>query len=166
MNYTIFVRDQVTPRRHPSGAPNMGPPPVYPAGGGLFYAPPSLDVYSDDQNARRVLCSDPYGTATMAEIMAAFPLILNAKYQRLWDAASAWERKNISGVGLSILSLGVAAGKPKALAVAQWSNQLWMGLYYPRKATISLDTEPDCDFSPAGDMPYSVPELSAEVWGQ
>jgi len=52
------------------------------------------------------------------------------------------------------------------MAIAAWSSNLWNGLYYPRKALISLDTEPDCDFSVAGDMPYSVPELSAEVWGQ
>jgi len=172
MNYTIFTREQVTPRLKSVAGPfsgarvvlNPGDPPAYPPGAAVFYAPPQLDIYSDDPAARRVLLADPAGVAALEQILAAFPLILAAKYQRLWEAASAWERQNISGVGLSILSLGVAQGKPKAMAVAQWSNDLWMGLYYPRKALISLETEPDCDFSAAGDMPHSVPELSAEIW--
>lgn len=173
MDYTIFTLEQVTPRTKavpgPRGAtqikPNPGPPPVYPAGSCLVYEPPSLDIYADDPLLRRVLLRDPHGTATMPEILAAFPQVLDAKYSSLWQAAHEWEQRSISGVGLSILSLGVAQAKPKALAVAQWSNNLWMNHYYPRKATISLDSEPDCDFSIVGDMPYSVPEISAEVWG-
>jgi len=174
MNYTIFTREQVIPRTKtvpgplgsPRVIPNPGDLPAFPPGAVVFYEPPGLDIYSDDSAARRVLLADPAGVATLEQILAAFPLILAAKYQRLWEAASAWEKKFISGVGLSILSLGVAQGKPKAVAVAQWSSNLWMNLYYPRKAAVCLDSEPDCDFSAAGDMPYSVPELSAEVWGQ
>jgi len=131
-----------------------------------YCKPANYSRAAADEARRTEIIRSSSGTLTAGEVLAVCPTVLDAKYQRLWEAASAWERKNISGVGLSILSLGVAAGKPKALAVAEWSNQLWMGLYYPRKATINLDTEPDYDFSPAGDMPYSVPELSAEVWGQ
>lgn len=138
---------------------------VVPSSTAIFYTPPDYDRFSADPQKRTVLLSDPAGTATIAEIKAAFPSILDAKEDQLWEAAHAWEQKFISGVGLSVLSLGVASGKPKALAVAQWSNNLWMNHYYPRKAAITLEGKIDDDFSAAGEMPYSVPELSAEVWG-
>lgn len=166
MKYTIFTRDKVEPKFFASGAINPGPPPMYGPGAGLFYRPPTLDVHSDNPLERRELVADPNGTATDGEIMAAFPQINAGKYQRLWEAASDWERRNISGVALALLTLGVAAGKPKAMSIAAWSAQLWNDTYYPRKALVRFDAEPDYDFSPVGDMPYSVPELSAEVWAK
>jgi len=174
MGYTIFTREQVLTRTRTVPGPfgqsqviaNAGPAPAYPVGSSVFYSPEELDIYSPDPACRRVLLADPAGVASEAEIMAAFPAILDDKKNRLWSAASAWERRNISGVALSLLTLGVARGLPKALAIANWSNALWNGTYYPRKAAIRFDTEPDCDFSGCGDMPHSVPELSAEVWGQ
>lgn len=80
----------------------------------------------------------------------------------LWEAAHNYEKSFISGVGLSILAVGFAMGKPKALAVGTWSNQLWEGTYYPRKVSGSTDF----DFSVVGPMPYSVTELSAEIVSQ
>jgi hypothetical protein len=170
--YTIFTREQVSPKFKVVPGPrstsvtmlNAGNKPFYPGGASLNYSPPDLNIYSDNPLKRRELLSDPNGTATIEQILAAFPLILEIKYNRLWQAAHDFEQRNISGVGLSILSLGVAQNKPKCLAVAAWSNRLWMDFYYPRKATISIDTEPDCDFSGAGEMPYSVTELAAEVY--
>lgn len=86
MGFTIFTREQVTPREIVShGAMrdelilNEGPPPAYPAGSSVFYAPPALDIYSSDPAARRVLLNDPNGTATGADIFAAFPLIREPK---------------------------------------------------------------------------------------
>lgn len=170
MNYTIYTTYQITPAtvirpRLEGGQSEIENPvmPTLPIGTSLFYAPPEYSRFSADANNRRVLLSDPQGTATIDQIKAAFPLILDEKYNQLWQAAHAYEQKYISGVGLSILSLGVAQGKPKASAVAAWSNNLWMAHYYPRKAAVSLEVEPDCDFTIAGPMPYSVPELSAEV---
>jgi hypothetical protein len=172
MGYTIFTRPQVTPRQTivhgPFGTEIVAtaiPAPVYPTGCQVIYEP-ELDMYADDPAMRRVLLSDPEGTATDADILTAFPAILEGKYSRLWEAASAWERKHISGVALSLLTLGVAKGTPKALAIAAWSNKLWNETYYPRKALVRYDTDPDYDFSMVGEMPYSIPELSAEVWGQ
>ena len=81
------------------------------------------------------------------------------RQQNLWEAAHNYEKSFISGVGLSILAVGFAMGKPKALAVGAWSNQLWEGTYYPRKMSGSTDL----DFSVVGPMPYSVTELSAEI---
>lgn len=125
---------------------------------------PGYSQYSPDAASRTEVIRSDSGTLTEAEVLALCPTVLNGKYEALWTAAHNWEQLHISGVGLSILSLGVAQGKPKSLAVAAWSNALWNGIYYPRKALISLDSEPDLDFSVAGPMPYSVPELSAEVW--
>lgn len=131
-----------------------------------YCIPANYSVFAPEPARRTEVIRSATGRLTPAEVLEICPTVLAAKYQRLWEAASEWERRNISGVGLSVLSLGVAAGKPKALAVATWSNNLWMNHYYPRKAAINLDSDPDYDFSVVGDMPYSVPELSAEVWGQ
>lgn len=79
----------------------------------------------------------------------------------LWEAAHAYEKSYISGVGLSILAVGVLMQKPKAQAVSAWSSLLWNGTYYPRKQSGSTDF----DFSVVGPIPYSVPELSQELTG-
>jgi hypothetical protein len=169
--YTIIQRPQVTPKfilvygvGKMESALNPGPAPVYPATVTTRICS-AKDLYSADSADRIEIWRDGAGTATAAEVMAACPTILDEKYQRLWEAASAWERRNISGVALSLLTLGVSQGKPKSLAVAAWADRLWNDTYYPRKALISLEVEPDCDFSVVGDMPFSVPELSLEVWG-
>ncbi len=128
--------------------------------------PPNYSQYAAEDARRTEVIKSDTGTLTAAQVLAICPTVLDAKYKRLWDAASAWEKKNISGVALSLLTLGVIQQKPRALAIAAWSDRLWNETYYPRKALISLETEPDCDFSGVGDMPYTVPELSAEVWGQ
>lgn len=54
------------------------PEPSYPAGCQVVYKP-ELDMYSRDDTDRRVLLSDPAGTATNAEIEAAFPLYLKSQ---------------------------------------------------------------------------------------
>lgn len=170
--HTVITREQITPKTimvqgvgKLEAALNPGQPPVYPA---TFTARicTAKDLYSADPVNRAEVWKDSAGTATAAEVLAACPTALDAKYERLWNAASNWEKRNISGAALSLLTLGVIQGKPKALAIAAWSDLLWNETYYPRKALINLDTEPDCDFSIVGDMPYTVPELSAEVWGQ
>ncbi len=131
-----------------------------------FCKPANYSRFTPEESRRTEIIRSSTGTLTDVQVLAVCPDILNVKYQRLWEAASAWERRNISGVALSLLTLGVSQGKPKALAIAAWSNRLWTDTYYPRKALISLNSEPDYDFSVVGDMPFSVPELAAEVWGQ
>lgn len=86
---------------------------------------------------------------------------LAANQEALWQAAHAYEQSYISGVGLSILALGVLQGKSKALQVSAWSQALWTE-YYARKATVTADSPASGDFSTVGPMPYSVPELAAE----
>lgn len=172
MGYTIFELPQVTPRFRTVHGAN-GPEQVetalpaisIPAGCSVLFQPASLDRFSADPALRCLLLADPQGTATLDQVIAAFPDVLKSKFAKLWQAAHDYEQRYISGVGLSILSLGVAQNRPKCLAVADWSNRLWMDYYYPRKASVTPASEPDCDFSPAGEMPYSVPELAAEVYG-
>ena len=80
MGFTIFTREQVTPREIISHGAlrdelvlNEGLPPVYPAGSSVFYTPSNLDIYSSDPTVRRVLLNDPNGTATDSDVLAAFP---------------------------------------------------------------------------------------------
>lgn len=171
MPHTILTPPQITPatvvRQDGQGIDVIRENPekvVLPPGMSILYLPPGYSRFSSDPALRSILLNDPEGKATLAEILVAFPDILDSKYAALWQAAHEYEQKYISGVGLSILSLGVAQGKPKALAVAAWSQNLWT-LYYQRKAAIAIDNQPELDFTPATEMPYSVPELSAEVWG-
>lgn len=93
---------------------------------------------------------------------------INKKTADLWAAADAYIYATINGVALSILALGVSQSKPKALAVAAWCDSVWAE-YYARKAGISVDSDPNLDFSSMGDKPYSVIELKDEVadaWGR
>lgn len=84
------------------------------------------------------------------------------KTAKLWAAADAYIYATINGVAIAMLSLGVAQGKPKALAIAAWCDSIWSE-YYIRKAAITVDTEPNLDFSNFGDKPYTVLELREEV---
>ena len=80
----------------------------------------------------------------------------------LWTAATQYQEQYISGVAIGLLTLGVAQRLPKSLAVMKWNGDLWSD-YYSRKASIMAGGAPDYDFSPAGSMPYSVPELREEL---
>lgn len=87
--------------------------------------------------------------------------IEKARVDKLWQSAYDYEFAQISGTAVALLTAGFVAGKPKALAIAAWSNELWNGPngYYARRDSGSTDY----DFSNIGLIPYSIPELSAEV---
>ena len=86
---------------------------------------------------------------------------------QLWEAAHQWEFSKISGVGLSLLALGVAQGKQKCIANAMWAKSLWNDVYDVRKLLItSAQIAPEqLDFSAAGEMPFTVQQMSDEVYG-
>jgi len=84
------------------------------------------------------------------------------KIDTLWSAANAVVSGSISGVALSLLTIGVLQSKPKALAVAGWSKSIWTE-YYVRKALVTADSTDDLDFSSFGPMPHTVPELQEEI---
>lgn len=111
MNYTIFTRVQVIPREIVShGATsdvwvlNPGSPPVYPAEATLLYTPDDLDIYSADPLKRRVLLADPNGTATFANVTAAFPgylaslmdVVRDAAQRHILTAYPLWYQTNVA----------------------------------------------------------------------
>ena len=85
-----------------------------------------------------------------------------AKIDRLWAAADAYTSSHISGVAIGLLTIGVLQLKSKALAVSAWSSAVWDD-YYARKALVTASSVENLDFSSHGPMPYSVPELRAEM---
>ena len=85
------------------------------------------------------------------------------KIESLWQAADKYVTGYISGVAIGILTIGVLQGKPKCMVVSNWSNQVWSE-YYTRKAAITVDSPLDLDFSSFGPIPYTIPELQAEVF--
>lgn len=81
----------------------------------------------------------------------------------LWKYATEYEQSFIANMAIGLLTMGIILQKPKALAISEWSSKLWNGPdgYYARKSNGSTN----CDYSNIGPMPYSIPELSAEVLG-
>jgi hypothetical protein len=83
----------------------------------------------------------------------------------LWYNCNKYQMRRISGASLCILTIGVLQGLPKSLAIKAWIKDLWTGPngYYERKALVSITNPVSLDFSDKGEMPYSIPELNAEV---
>lgn len=98
---------------------------------------------------------------------------LPSNIEALWQAAHDYEYAQISGSAIGMLALGVAANKPKALAVQAWLKSIWgnaltpgEGLYYDRKALVTGDAPIDpalLDFSSCGPIPHTVSELMVEA---
>ena len=62
-----------------------------------------------------------------------------------------------------LLVLGVSAQKPKSMAVQAWVTSIWT-LYYSRKPLVTHEYQPELlDFSGCGVIPFTVPDLLAEV---
>ena len=76
----------------------------------------------------------------------------------LWQAAHDYEFAQVSGSAIGLLAMGVMQNKVKCIAVQDWIKGIWTE-YYTRKANGSTDY----DYSFAGPVPYSVPELMAEL---
>lgn len=79
MPYTIFTREQVSPKyitvhgaTHDETTLNLGSKPVYPPGATLCFRP-EQDLYSVNAFDRLELLADPNGTATVADVKAALP---------------------------------------------------------------------------------------------
>lgn len=87
------------------------------------------------------------------------------KIDRLWNSASNYINTRISGMAIGVLTVGVIQKKPKALAVAKWSNDIWAE-YYTRKSQVTAQNHVNLDFSSFGEIPFSIPELLQEVQGE
>lgn len=103
---------------------------------------------------------------TEEEINAALNRLKQDNIAALWRAATDYQESFISGAAIGLLTMGVMQQKPKAMAVMGWIDSIWNNQYYPRKEFITyMRNEALYDFSVCGAMPYSVPEISAEVLG-
>lgn len=89
--------------------------------------------------------------------------LVDANISMLWQCAHDYEFACINGSAIGILTMGTMLQKPKSLAVTAWIQSIW-GLYYQRKPMVTSVRDTSLfDFSMCGPMPYSVPELIAEV---
>jgi hypothetical protein len=167
MSYQIIQLPKVAPKYifvHGATSPEqrLNPGPILPRPAGTLIYKDHTDLYGDDPTRRVELWQTDTGTATNDEILAACPRILDHKIEALWSAAHDYEYEQISGSAIGLLVLGVMQGKPKCSAVQAWIKAIWTE-YYTRKAAVRIDTEPDLDFTPCGQIPHTVPELMAEV---
>ena len=141
---------------------NPGAERVKPVGGVRVLYSDVSGLYGDDPAKRVELWEDVNGTASEAEIAPYLFKIREKQVVGIWNAATAWQEQYISGVAIGLLTLGVAQGKPKSLAIMQWTGALWAE-YYRRKDVVMSGGAADSDFSIFGAMPYSVPELRGEL---
>jgi hypothetical protein len=75
-----------------------------------------------------------------------------------WQAAHNLEYSCISGSAVGMVTMGIMQGLPKCIAVQAWITSIW-SLYYERKA----NGPTDADYSPCGIIPYTIPEIMAEL---
>lgn len=88
--------------------------------------------------------------------------IVAQKIEALWQSADKYTSGFISGVAIGLLAIGVMQQKPKSMAISEWSSRIWSE-YYARKSMVTVDGIDNHDFSMFGPMPYTVPEMQAEL---
>ena len=81
---------------------------------------------------------------------------------RTREAAKQYIDKYITGVGLALLSTGVAADRHKAKAVARWCKAIYTESF-KREEACRLGQPLDTDFSGFGEIPHTAVELDAEL---
>ena len=125
---------------------------------------PRFAPYTDDMGVVHTVAAQEAAAiaADQASKVAAKVKAIEAKVEALWAAADKYTGSYISGVAIGILTVGVMKQKPKALAVTAWSSAIWSE-YYARKALVTVYSVDNHDFSSFGPIPYSVPELQAEI---
>ena len=87
---------------------------------------------------------------------------INRNVLRTREAAKQYIDKYITGVGLALLSAGVAANRPKAKAVARWCKAIYTESF-KREEACRLGQPLDTDFSSFGEIPHTAVELDAEL---
>ena len=100
----------------------------------------------------------------ICHIQSIQPTRLEINMENLWLAATNYESSEISGSAPAMVAIGIIKDLPKCKAVSTWITSIWI-LYYSRKSLVTNDIlDPAAlDFSSCGKMPYTVPELMAEV---
>lgn len=122
--------------------------------------------FSDDTYTVQEITDDPYVVyekKPQEQLDALAVLKEKQRIDSLWEAAYAYEHDEVSGSAVALLSAGFMQSKPKSIAITMWCNAIWNGEngFYARRNSGSTDT----DFSSVGPIPYTIPELSAEVLG-
>ena len=130
---------------------------------------PATAITAPDYDSASQQCRFIDGAwAVTSEDMAAqeadrIAAMISANTESLWQAAHNYEYAQVSGSAIGMIAMGVLQGKPKCLAVQNWIKTIWE-LYYTRKPLISAVPDADLlDFSNCGNIPYTVPELMAEL---
>jgi hypothetical protein len=86
-----------------------------------------------------------------------------ANVNELWQTATNYQNTWISDAAFSLVAIGVMQKGPISTAIYDWINSIWT-LYYTNKTQITYTYNASLlDFSSCGPMPYSVPQLEAEV---
>ena len=85
------------------------------------------------------------------------------RISELWQRATAYEQKYISGSMYTVLAVLIESKNIKSLEVSAWVRSIW-DLYYQEKYKIRNEDGYNSleDFSVCGDCPHSVPELINE----
>ena len=89
------------------------------------------------------------------------------KIERLWQAATDYELKFISGSAPTKMLQLALQGNEKAAAIGVWIEQLW-GTYYARRDQVTAAHSKEIidlineDFSSLGEIPFSVKETIFE----
>lgn len=125
---------------------------------------PRFAQYTDDMGVVHTVAAQEAAAiaADQASKADAEAKAIQTKVEALWASADKYTSGYISGVAIGILTIGVMQKKPKALAVTAWSSAIWSE-YYARKKLITATSTDDYDFTAFGAIPFSVPELQAEI---
>ena len=147
---------------------------IYSSRSDAFVRPdyPDYKLFCEDGNIATVIGSDEELAAVLSAAGICYTpteerkalreaMLIDANLQLLWRSATDYQERYISGAAIGLLTIGVMQQKPKSLVIMGWINAVW-ALYYSRKPLVTA-TAVDTDFSAAGPMPYSVPELQIEV---
>jgi hypothetical protein len=102
---------------------------------------------------------------TDEEFNAGLEEMKNNNIDALWQKATDYMTQYISNAAFGLVTKGSLKNLPKCIAVETWINNIW-SLYYTRKELITYEWNDSLyDFSICGPMPYTVPELTKEVYG-
>lgn len=126
---------------------------------GVIEATPVLTDKGHYEQQWEVVALDPETVAAnQAADAARIAAADAARIAALWQAAHDYEFAEISGSAIGLLAIGVMTAKPKCLAIQAWIKGIWT-IYYTRKA----GTSTDCNYTGAGEIPHTIPEMMEEL---
>ena len=148
--YDITWFDQASPLQLSSLNITHDADPVYPD--------PTLYTWTENADGSLTITPIPAGTLIQQQESKKANNI-----EVLWQAAHDYEFASINGSAVGLVTIGIMLNLPKCKAVSTWITSIW-NLYYTRKPLITDVFDPAMlDFSSCGPMPYSIPQLMAEV---